>query len=324
MQGVLARSVSSLDLSGWTWDEKRRRYCPHALTTALILFAAAAIAIATACTSWAYDGSLNWIFATLVMFPLIGFVLRRQGARRLGDFVHSFGLMAAASAVASIGGTMLAGTAFPMADRVLVRADSALFFGFDWRLAVEAARPHESLLALASYAYLTIKWQPVVLLALLAWTGMRDRGAKLVLAWTIALAVTTLIFPFFPAQGGFLFFGYEPHDMAGVLDQAAWLHMGLLDGARSGAFRTLSTTAMGGIVTFPSFHAAAAVLLGWGAWAVPLVRWPALVLNAVMFASSLLIGGHYLVDLAAGGLIAIGSIVAARSWLAQRWTKAGV
>ena len=48
-----------------------------------------------------------------------------------------------------------------------------------------------------------------------------------------------------------------------------------------------------GIITFPSFHASAAILLAWGFWGVRFVRWPALALNLVMTVSCPFVGAHY-------------------------------
>jgi membrane-associated phospholipid phosphatase len=69
-----------------------------------------------------------------------------------------------------------------------------------------------------------------------------------------------------------------------------------------------------GIVTFPSFHAAAAVLLAWAASGIPFLRYPMIALNFLMLISAIPIGGHYAIDVIAGSLVAAVSIVAARVW----------
>lgn len=65
-------------------------------------------------------------------------------------------------------------------------------------------------------------------------------------------------------------------------------------------------------VTFPSFHAGAAPLLGWGFWPVARLRWPLVTLNVVMAASAIPIGGHYVVDIIAGVMVAAAGIAVAR------------
>jgi membrane-associated phospholipid phosphatase len=72
--------------------------------------------------------------------------------------------------------------------------------------------------------------------------------------------------------------------------------------------RTLDANAFTGIVTFPSFHAAGAVLLACAWWQVPGLRYPGVALNAAMLVSAIPCGGHYLSDLIAGCGIA-GAII---------------
>jgi membrane-associated phospholipid phosphatase len=62
---------------------------------------------------------------------------------------------------------------------------------------------------------------------------------------------------------------------------------------------------LNGVVTFPSFHAAAAILLGWGFWALRWIRWPAVALNIAMFLAAVPIGGHYVADILAGAAAAV-------------------
>jgi membrane-associated phospholipid phosphatase len=60
-----------------------------------------------------------------------------------------------------------------------------------------------------------------------------------------------------------------------------------------------------GLITFPSFHAAMAVLFALAAWSHPWLRWPFALLNAIMLVATITHGGHYLVDVLAGCAIAL-------------------
>ncbi|MEI7609953.1 MAG: phosphatase PAP2 family protein, partial [Rhodospirillaceae bacterium] len=55
-----------------------------------------------------------------------------------------------------------------------------------------------------------------------------------------------------------------------------------------------------GIVTFPSFHSALAVLLVWAARGLGRMIIPVAALNAVVLAVTPIYGGHYFVDVIAG------------------------
>ena len=77
---------------------------------------------------------------------------------------------------------------------------------------------------------------------------------------------------------------------------------------RAGLWTTLDFNKVDGIVTFPSFHAALAVVFP---FAVRRVRWALTImvpLNALMLLSTPTVGGHYLADTVAGVLLALISI----------------
>ena len=84
--------------------------------------------------------------------------------------------------------------------------------------------------------------------------------------------------------------------------------IGTMKGARDGTLTTLGGDSLTGIITFPSFHAAGAVILAWGWRGMRGLAWPGLILNLLMILSALIGGGHYLVDLVAGAAVAAASI----------------
>jgi membrane-associated phospholipid phosphatase len=69
------------------------------------------------------------------------------------------------------------------------------------------------------------------------------------------------------------------------------------------------------IITFPSFHAAMAVIFMGAASAIPVLRWPFIVLNVLLLAATPPIGSHYLFDVIIGSLIGLLSWYAARAFL---------
>jgi membrane-associated phospholipid phosphatase len=87
---------------------------------------------------------------------------------------------------------------------------------------------------------------------------------------------------------------------------------------RGGSLRVLDIMKLGGIITFPSFHAAAAVLFLWALWSVWWMRPLALIANVGMLLATPMGGGHYFVDVFAGMGVAVLAIAAARvigEWL---------
>ena len=70
---------------------------------------------------------------------------------------------------------------------------------------------------------------------------------------------------------------------------------------------------MAGLITFPSFHAAGAVLLAWGFRSVPLLGIPFVALNIAMLATIPVIGSHYFVDVIGGIAVAALAIAGSRA-----------
>ena len=90
-----------------------------------------------------------------------------------------------------------------------------------------------------------------------------------------------------------------------------WFHGLSLDPLRPTGAWFRPGEAIVGLITFPSFHAAAAVLLGWLYYGNRLLRWPFVLLNAGMALSAIVVGGHYLVDIIGGVVVAILGITVA-------------
>lgn len=86
-----------------------------------------------------------------------------------------------------------------------------------------------------------------------------------------------------------------------------WSTADLIETIRNGEQREI-TAAMGGLVSFPSFHAAAAIMLAWAAAPLRWIGLPVIALNVAMWCSTLISGSRYLVDLIAGTLVAVAAI----------------
>jgi membrane-associated phospholipid phosphatase len=81
---------------------------------------------------------------------------------------------------------------------------------------------------------------------------------------------------------------------------------------RNGGWNSLDFSHVEGIITFSSFHTTLAILL---VCAVRHHRWALAILvplNVLLIVATLSVGGHYLVDLPAGAVVAFISIVATR------------
>jgi hypothetical protein len=212
----------------------------------------------------------------------------------LMTFAALFGLLVCYAAAA--GGA-------PLVDAQLLWADRWL--GYDWTAYAKFCVAHPWLLQSFRWAYGTNLVQPAVIGALLYFTRLEPRFEKFVLANVVSVLLTAIVFLLFPATTAWTFLGQESSatrilpDLPVVTN--SWL--GDLMQIRAGSGRYL--TRLSGIVAFPSFHCVSALLNAWAVWPVRRLRWPFALLNLTMIAATPMIGGHYLVDLVGGAVVAL-------------------
>jgi membrane-associated phospholipid phosphatase len=146
--------------------------------------------------------------------------------------------------------------------------------------------------------YATFQLQACLVPAILFATGHGERAWRFLLVVGVTLAATDVLFPIFPAQGAAVHFGL-PQSYRAAVGDLSWHFPAVLNAIRAGA-QTIDRTMLTGLVSFPSFHAAAALIYGWAVWPVRELRWPAILLNVGVCVSAVFVGAHYLVDVVAG------------------------
>ena len=214
--------------------------------------------------------------------------------------------------------TYIAATAnLPMRDAALNAFDRAL--GLDWMAYFNFVYHRHALLYLAVLAYSMIGWPVFGVPIALGWTGRYRRMQEFTLAFALALVATTVISTLVPAMGTYELFDYTPDPK--IFTPGAYLEqLRDLPLVRNGMLRVIDFDALTGIITFPSFHAAAAVLYLWAFWPVRWIGPIALAVNVAMLLATPICGGHYFVDVFAGIAIAVAAIIAARA-IADRLTR---
>lgn len=292
-------SVRKVGWSSASMFEPRARAVYLALFLSFVLLCASFVV-----TDFYYtdDGITNRCVA-LAGLAICGILTRGFGLIRIAAAMEALAIMAAFAIVILLGSMMLAGTALPLVDKSLIAIDRIL--GFDWLALHMLLRGDEVFFERASIVYRALHLQPILLILLYAFFGRMSQLWVFVTAWVMAVVVTVMIFPVTPALGGFLYYGITPDEVRGLWITGVWEWYDIMKPVRDGTLRGLGANSVTGIVTFPSFHAAGAVLLAYGFWQFRWLKWPMLVLNIGVFLSSIVVGGHYLVDVIAGGLIAI-------------------
>jgi membrane-associated phospholipid phosphatase len=84
----------------------------------------------------------------------------------------------------------------------------------------------------------------------------------------------------------------------------------------------MSVANASGIITFPSLHAAGALLCAWAAWDIKIARYPFAIWNIIMATSAISHANHYLVDVIAGIAMAALSILIVKELLRFMQRKA--
>jgi hypothetical protein len=198
---------------------------------------------------------------------------------------------------------------FPMQDAALLAIDQAL--GLDWLGYVKFVNDRPLLALWLDFGYMMITWPLFITPVVLAAARQYRRLQEFTLAFAIALAATTAVSTAVPAIGVFQQLGVSVTDFPNLSAGAYLGQLRDLPLVRDGSLRVLNLDALSGIITFPSFHAASAVLYAWGLWGAKWFRPIAIVANLSMLAATPITGGHYFGDVLAGIGAAMLAIAAA-------------
>lgn len=226
-----------------------------------------------------------------------GWGLRRLGKPQFAGVMETMGLVYLEATPAFLCLVPLTAISAPLADGWLSLADRAL--GFDWMAYYHAMLPVGGFLV---FIYKAILWQPALVSFTLFLTGRSDRGWQFTNAAVIAMAISTALYAFAPAVGSTVYYSVQP---LVPVEPFAPILIALKEG-----YRAVDRSSFTGLISFPSYHAAAAVMFTWALWPTRL-RWPVLVINVLMTASAIVVGSHYLIDILAGCIVGAVAISAA-------------
>jgi membrane-associated phospholipid phosphatase len=200
----------------------------------------------------------------------------------------------------------LAAQGGPLWDPTFRAWDIAL--GFDAPAAFGFLDARPQLAALNEAMYHSLIPQMVAALLALAWCGKVLEMRVLLFASVASGLAAVLVSAALPAAGNL----YSPEAYPNLGSSAAWLHRADIAALRDGTLRTLDLGAMKGIVTFPSYHAALATIYIAAFRGIPALRWIGGGWAALTIASTPAGGGHYLVDVVAGVVLALAALALAR------------
>ncbi len=230
--------------------------------------------------------------------------------------VFSIGTIGQAILVCAIVGPLsyIAGSAhWPLQDQTLLAMDRAL--GMDPEPIARFVNDHPWLADILARGYGLIKWPLLGIPIVLAFTERYVRLQLYVLAMSLALMVTITISAFAPAIGTYYGLHLAAAQLPDVNTSIYAAQLRDILALRDGSLREIELFKLAGIVSFPSFHAASAVLYMWALWPVRRLGGIAACLNLLMIAAAPVIGAHYMVDVIGGVVLAAASILAAKLYL---------
>ncbi|MCC6778238.1 MAG: phosphatase PAP2 family protein [Hyphomicrobiales bacterium] len=202
-----------------------------------------------------------------------------------------------------------ASASLPLQDHAFGAIDRTL--GFDWPGMLSWLNSSPTLYAVLRVIYQTLTLQMTTVVLCLAFAGELVRLRVYTLAFLIAALVCIAISAVLPGAGAWPHYGLTANASPNILPvvSTSWP---VFDGLRDGSVRMLTAVGSEGIITFPSLHAALAIIVVMALWPIVLLRWLAIVLNGVMLVATPIDGSHYLIDVIAGVALALLSFLAAQ------------
>jgi hypothetical protein len=241
-------------------------------------------------------------FLLLGLALLATAALRGAGLRRGGLMAEYFALTLASVSVICVLSYACLASSGPLADPRLAAMDRAL--GFDWITGYRFVAGHPWLHAFLGFGYASLCYQGLYFCVLL---GVMDRKSRLRETFWLVLGCSLLA-----CLGALLVPALGPAKAYGIGTTNGFIpEMERLIAGRDLRF---ALSHMTGVVTFPSFHTAMALVYVWAFRGTGPVGRLVAALNFVMLCAVPWFGGHYLSDMIAGTatmLLALGTVKAA-------------
>ena len=195
---------------------------------------------------------------------------------------------------------------FPLRDDLWRNLDQHLDISVPAMMAWAARWPWIRTLLADSYALV----QPMLLCGIFLppLFGRRESAERFMVANAVAFVIALPIVVFFPAVGPWAGWHFAPDTMQHICEMS-------IDSLRTGSIRG---GLFGGTICLPSFHVFWAVVSAHALYSFRLLRYPAIVLAALIALGTMTTGWHYGVDVISGFLLA-----AISTWIAAMITRMG-
>ena len=296
-------------------NSEAREFFLLAMLSWLITVATGAVGL-IACISSSFKFDLTvipiyWIIATFGVVVFLIYLVRKDFF--ILSISSAVAIIASFSSVAPIVAYAAAHLSYNLSiglkDSLLASSDE--FFKLDWVALLRWVDTHQWFTQILNFAYDSIILQAVCVTIALSLCGQYRRLQTFILALQISLLACAAVSIVVPALGEYSYRNIKTAFEFSWLPSKATSYVQDVVQLRTDA-PEMPLAAFKGVITFPSFHATLAFLFVWGLWSVKFVRWASLLFNTSMIVAIPIFGGHYFCDIAAGLIVGICSIMAAK------------
>jgi membrane-associated phospholipid phosphatase len=171
------------------------------------------------------------------------------------------------------------------------------------------------LVAVLNVTYNSLVPQLLLPLVVLPMTGDRDGLWEYLWHLHVSLIGALICLALWPAVTPWVYYQYDPL-VAPALAQHVKVQILAL---HAGTFHSLTLQDMQGLISFPSFHTAAAVVVTWSLRRQRRWLWmPVALVNIALISATVLLGLHYVTDLLGTVVLLAVSLAMYRRWLSAR------
>lgn len=254
--------------------------------------------------------SLVLVVSTVILLTGSAIVFRSRGSLKSSLIMEALAGGIAFSVLVLVSTYLAVSLDAPLADDRLVAMD--LWLGFDGAAFIRLVDGMPLLSWTLMQAYASFALQLMVLPMLLILLGQPARAFALVLAYALVGYVSSVVSIWFPALGSHVVYAVDPASLVSINPHYGYAFLEQFQAVREQPEFLLSLASAEGILTFPSVHAAVALLCAISAYGIRLLRYPFLTLNALMAVATVTHSNHYLVDVLAGFAVAAASLYCVR------------
>ncbi len=283
------------------------------------VFAATIVLDAVLCLALGLSLRLTSLLTAMLVgagaFAMAYFYAVRRPEPALAHMAASVGFLVVFTPFGAI--LSYATTAFnlPLLDQWYALADSSM--GLDWLAIMRAIADVPHLPGVLRFFYSSSLPHVVLAIVALGVAGQYERLKTFIFLLAVTGSLTCFLSGLLPASGAFPYHAPSAELRSAFGMEVGVWHVAHFNGLRDGTFNLIDLASVQGLVTFPSYHAALAIVCAWATWSVRAVAWPSAILGGLILLATPHIGGHFVVDIFGGAAIAFGAI-----WLVQRGTAA--